>query len=247
MKLHLGCGEKYLEGYVNIDFPESEHTVMKPRVDRTADIRTLSYPENSVDEIRSHHLFEHFSRAEALKLLVRWRSWLKPGGLLVIETPDFAASTAAYLVAFSLKRKFQLWRHIMGSQEAGWAIHKDYWDKEKFSFVLGKLGFVRLKFRSYRSGLAKHAQKIPRVGSILRRIPEPYYLPLLNVIGNVLPESFYKKYGSNKMPNILVTAKKEGSENPDFDEQVKEILSLSLTGKEGGPMLGVWFDQYKKF
>jgi predicted SAM-dependent methyltransferase len=247
MRLHLGCGEKYLEGYVNIDFPEGEHTVMNPKVDQYADIRTLSYPENSIDEIRSHHLFEHFSRAEALKLLTKWRQWLKPGGLLVIETPDFAPSAALFLTASSTRRKFQLARHIFGSQEAGWAIHKDYWDKQKFSFVLKKLGFTDLKMRGYRNGLAKHAQKIPRIGNIFKHLPEPAYLPLLNAIGNLLPESFYKKYGSNKMPNILVTAKKGGLENPDLDGDVKEILALSLTGKEDQQLLSVWFEDYRKF
>jgi hypothetical protein len=78
-------------------------------------------------------------------------------------------------------------------------------------------------------------------------LPEPAYLPLLNAIGNLLPESFYKKYGSNKMPNILVTAKKGGLENPDLDGDVKEILALSLTGKEDQQLLSVWFEDYRKF
>src|SRR6266481_1399235 len=141
LKLHLGCGEKYLEGYWNIDFPEGEHTVMSPKVDEYADIRALEYPENSIDEIRSHHLFEHFSRAHALKLLARWRRWLKPDGVLVIETPDCATSAAFYLTAFSAQRKFQLARHIMGSQEAEWALHKDFWDKERFTLALDSFGF----------------------------------------------------------------------------------------------------------
>lgn len=62
---------------------------MKPKADVFADIRQLEYPENSISEIRSHHLFEHFSRAEAIDLLLKWRKWLKPNGILRIETPDF--------------------------------------------------------------------------------------------------------------------------------------------------------------
>jgi len=247
LKLHLGCGEKYLEGYVNIDFPEGEHTVMKPKVDLTADIRTLSYPENSVDEIRTHHMFEHFTRAEALKLLARWRSWLNPSGLLVIETPDFATSSRLYLSATSFKRRAQLSRHIIGSQEADWAIHKDLWDKPKFSFVLKKMGFKNLKFRLFHNGLAKHAENLPKIGKYLQYVPEKLRDPILNIVGDLLPESFYQKYGSNKMPNILITCCKNDQIIINAQEIAKEIFSSSLMGKEDSRLLNVWLQEYDKF
>ena len=89
LKLHLGCGMNYLEGYINIDLPLDNQTIMRARADVYADIRTLKYAEDSVDEIRTHHLLEHFSRTESLRLLLQWRKWLSPGGLLHVETPDF--------------------------------------------------------------------------------------------------------------------------------------------------------------
>jgi predicted SAM-dependent methyltransferase len=247
MKLHLGCGEKYLEGYINIDFPVGEHTVMNPHADLFADVTTLSYPDNSIDEIRSHHLFEHFSRPEALKLLARWRSWLKPDGLLIIETPDFATSAALFLITTSMRRKMQLSRHIYGSQEANWAYHKDHWDKEKFSFVMKKMGFKNFKAHLYNNGLAQHAEKIPYIGGMFRRLPKGLYNPILNITGTILPESFYKRFGSGKMPNILVKAKKDISKDIDIDGRVREILSLSLNGKEGDRLLNVWMEDYRKF
>ncbi len=247
LRLHLGVGEKYMEDYWNVDFPEGEHTVMKPRVDEYADIRTMTRPLGSMEEIRSHHLFEHFSRAEALKLLVRWRSWLKPGGMLVIETPDFATSASFFSSAFSLRRRFQISRHIYGSQEAGWADHKDYWDKRKFAFVLAKLGFRDIMFRRYWNGFSRHAHKLPRIGKLLERMPEALYVYHLNVMGNFLPESFYKKYGSNKMPNILVRAIKDGSAKLDGETVAREILSMYLVGKEDDRLLNVWLKNYREF
>lgn len=250
LKLHLGCGEKYLEGYVNIDYPDTEQSVIKTKADVFSDMRSLSYPEGTVDEIRSHHLFEHFSRAEALKLIVRWRSWLKPDGLLVIETPDFTASAALFLTATSMKRRFQLARHIFGSEEAGWATHKDYWDGQKFSFVLKKFGFTNITVRGYRNGLAKHAKSAPHIAGIFKKLPEKAYLPLLNALGNVLPESFYKKYGGNKMPNVLVTARKDPKAAMDKaheDRIAKELLAMSMTGREGGDLLRVWYKDYLDF
>lgn len=230
LKLHLGCGEKYLEGYVNIDFPPSEHSVLTPKVDEYHDIRTLQYPENSVDEIRSHHLFEHFSRTDALKLLFRWRKWLKPEGTLVIETPDFYGCAKAYTFALTQKRRMELGRHMLGSQEAKWAYHLDFWDKPKFKFVLTRTGFKNLKFHEYRNGLASHYPRIP----------------FLNIMGNLLPNSFYKKYGSHKLPNILVIAQKNGAFDLNEDAVAEAILREYLIGREGEKMLKPWLADFHR-
>lgn len=247
LRLHLGSGEKYLEGYVNIDYPQSEQNVITSHADVYADLRELTYPENSVDEIRSHHVFEHFSRAESLKLVMRWRSWLKPGGLLVIETPDFTTSAAMFLASHSMKRRFELARHIYGSQEAGWADHKDYWDKQKFSFVLGKTGFKKIVIRRYWNGLTRHGEKLPGVGRGFARLPESISVPILNVAGNFLPSSFYEKHGSNKMPNILARAQKDSAAKIDEESVARGILAMSLTGREGDEMLSVWMKQFREF
>jgi len=226
IKLHLGCGEKYLEGYVNIDYPPLEHTVMSVKADVYQDVRTLKYEENSVDEVRSHHIFEHFPRAEALKLLSEWRRWLKPGGKLVIETPDFEESAKSYIWALSYKRKMELGRHIFGSHEARWAYHYDFWDKVKFRHTLKKFGFKNIRIRKYSNSLAKHFPKVP----------------MLNIVGNLLPNSFYKKYGGNKLPDIVVTARKDGSMDFDGEVVIREVLSEYLTLNDNYKMLNAWLD-----
>lgn len=228
LKLHLGCGETYLEGYTNIDYPQDQHSVMKVRADKYADIRTLQYPDNSVDEIRSHHMFEHFNRAEALALLARWRRWLKPGGALVIETPDFAGCALSYTFAFSRKRRLTLGRHAFGSQEAPWAIHYDFWDASKFKYVLKKFGFKKLRVNRYANSVAKHFPKIP----------------FLNILGNLLPDSMYEKYGGHKLPNILVRAMKS-PEAIDERKVAREILSEYLVGRENDALLNVWLNDFK--
>jgi hypothetical protein len=143
-KLHLGCGERYLEGYINIDYPPSEHSVQRTTVaDLYSDLRMLKYPQGSVAEIRLHHVFEHFDRVEALSLLIQWREWLEPDGLLVIETPDFQRSALRFLLIRDETRRARLLRHIFGSQEAEWAIHYDGWYGRKFVRSLRALGFER--------------------------------------------------------------------------------------------------------
>lgn len=146
-KLHLGCGRKYLDGYVNIDFPASEHTVQKDlTADIHADIHGLVYPIDSIDEIRLHHVFEHFSRPTALALLCRWRDWLKPGGEIKLETPDASACFKQMLSPFtSFAAKQQVMRHLFGSHEAEWAFHADGWYEEKFRITLAKLGYSNIQ------------------------------------------------------------------------------------------------------
>src|SRR3989339_372730 len=216
VKLHLGCGQNYLEGYVNVDLPSEGQTVMNAQADVYQDIRTLSYQENSVDEIRNHHLLEHFNRQEAIKLLLQWRRWLKIGGMLFIETPDFETMAKKFSKA-GLEEKFKLARHIFGSHEADWATHKDWWGEGKFGFVLSKLGFEDIKI-----------EKISNMTS--KMIPDR-----LASIGKIIPGV------SDCLDNVVVKAKKSGIV---IDEKrvAEEILSMSLIGKEK-EILNVWLNR----
>jgi len=166
LKLHLGCGKNYLDGYINIDLPSEKQELMKAKADIYKDIRDLSYFESSVDEIRSHHLLEHFNRQEALKLLLQWSNWLKPGGLLIIETPDFEKCIKLFLES-NIRTKFRIARHIFGSHESDWAVHKDFWDRDKFKFILTKLGFEIIKIKQFNSILGK----LPKTSFLVRQIP----------------------------------------------------------------------------
>ncbi len=150
MKLHLGCGQKYFDGYLNIDYAPSEHTVMKETVaDEFHNLLELKYPANSIDEVRLHHVFEHFPRSIAAALLASWNSWLKIGGVVRIEVPDFSATAKTIFNPFkSDKQKSVAMRHIFGSQEAHWAVHYDGYSKSNLKLLLEGFGFQPTKFIS---------------------------------------------------------------------------------------------------
>ena len=78
MKYHLGCGTRYLDGYVNVDNPPSKHSIANVKADIYGDLITVSL--DPCEEIRSHHVFEHFNYMESLALLVKWTRALKIEG-----------------------------------------------------------------------------------------------------------------------------------------------------------------------
>jgi hypothetical protein len=157
MKLEIGSGLKPHEGYTTIDVEEYAHP------DFVGDFRTMSF--EGLEEIRSHHLFEHFSRDESGEILSLWYKWLKPQGILIIETPDFEGICEQFTKRISRKERYWLCRHAYGSQEQPWAYHKDGWWVEKFRQILPLYGFKitgisKSVSRSYLPNITIVAKKI---------------------------------------------------------------------------------------
>lgn len=96
LRLNLGCGDKILPGYVNVDVAESR-AGKKPDV--ICDLRELgsSFEEGSADEILSVHVIEHFWRWEALEVLREWGRILRPGGKMILECPNLLSACEALL------------------------------------------------------------------------------------------------------------------------------------------------------
>jgi hypothetical protein len=154
MKLHLGCGQRYLHGYLNIDFPLTEHSVQQQSVaDLHADILAVSYPAGSIEEVRLHHVFEHFTRPVACALMSAWHIWLVQRGRLHIEVPDLGRMAAVFLNPFSShRRKAVAERHLFGSHEAHWAAHYEGYSAELLSAMIKAFGFeiARFQHKSWR-------------------------------------------------------------------------------------------------
>lgn len=84
--LNLGCGDKILPGYVNVDLVDQR---AGSRPDVVCDIRKLAvFEDNYADEILSVHVIEHFYQWEAKEVLLEWVRVLKPGGRMVVECPN---------------------------------------------------------------------------------------------------------------------------------------------------------------
>jgi FkbM family methyltransferase len=145
LRLHLGCGRRHFDGYVNIDYPPSQHNLIQVQADVYVDIKRLNFPCGSVDEIWLHHVFEHFNRVTALAMLIKWHQWLKIGGNLHIETPDLMGSAKTLVSNGSWRRKMAVVRHLVGDQAADWGYHIEQWFPERFVRTLRALGYASVQ------------------------------------------------------------------------------------------------------
>ncbi len=90
IRLNLGCGDKILKGYVNVDLVD-ERAGHRPDV--TCDIRNLQvFEDNYADEVMTVHVIEHFYYWEAKEVLKEWVRVLKPGGKMIIECPNLLSA-----------------------------------------------------------------------------------------------------------------------------------------------------------
>jgi glycosyltransferase involved in cell wall biosynthesis len=92
VRLNLGCGGRTIRGWVNVDAREV------PGVDLIHDLREpLPFRDQSVDEIWSDQVLEHFSYHAVSKIIGDWMRVLKIGGKITISTPDLDEMIKGYL------------------------------------------------------------------------------------------------------------------------------------------------------
>ena len=91
LRLNLGCGRYPKRKFINIDIQPS----VSPDV--VADVLSLHYEKNSIEEIYCGHLLEHFNFEEGLLAISHWVDILKPGGSIMITVPDFDIFIKPYL------------------------------------------------------------------------------------------------------------------------------------------------------
>lgn len=115
LKLNLGCGNVYLNGWINIDCDSK-------KADLNMDLRNpLPYQDNTIDFIYSEHVIEHFTVKEGLALLKECYRVLKPGGIIRIATPD---------LNYTMFRYYFFWRNQSWYKQFGYQ-----WIKTKAEMI----------------------------------------------------------------------------------------------------------------
>jgi predicted SAM-dependent methyltransferase len=108
IKLHLGCGDYWFDGYLNID------QAVYGGTDMLYDIRKpLPFNDKTVEIIELHDVFEHFGESDISNMLNDWYRILIDGGKVFATLPDIDELTKKYLESTGDDKAFFL-RSIYG-------------------------------------------------------------------------------------------------------------------------------------
>jgi len=141
-KLHLGCYDRKIHGFINIDIREDVNP------DVVDDVFKLEkFENNSVDLIYACHILEHATKKDSILVLKRWYEVLKPGGILRLCVPDLQAAFEYYICYKDLS---VLQTIIYGSQKHPYDFHYTGWDEQSLSNDLKKVGFLKIKKYDWR-------------------------------------------------------------------------------------------------
>jgi predicted SAM-dependent methyltransferase len=90
--LNLGCGERFFDSWINMDFISSSPFV------RQHDLNTgIPLDNNSVKVVYHSHILEHFTRERGKYLIDECFRVLEPGGVIRIAVPDLEQIARSYI------------------------------------------------------------------------------------------------------------------------------------------------------
>lgn len=169
MKLNVGCGTDYREGFINID---GSNTL--PKVDKVIDISNESllshFSEGEIEYILANDIIEHHFHWEAVQILKDFFVLLKNGGVAEIRVPDAEVIIKSWKL--TINKKLNL---LFGGQDIPqgrnvkmdesrkkfpqFFCHKFGWTKKLMKKELKTIGFTKVIFKKYQTNFIACATK----------------------------------------------------------------------------------------
>ena len=146
-RLHLGCGNVYLKGWVNID-----NHIGRRKKDRWLDISLgLPYRDGDIHAIFTSHVLEHFTIEDGVRILRECRRVLAPDGCLRIAVPSLTIALKHYhngeVDAFNVEGKTVSRRFI--GHILRYNTHPTMFDFEFLCELLDEIGFSNIEEKAY--------------------------------------------------------------------------------------------------
>ena len=144
-KLHVGCGKRFIPGFVHID------QVAFPHVDHVQDIRRLpNFADNSAALIYACQVIEYFDREEVVGVLRDWRRVLAPTGILRLSVPNFEVISRLYRAGFKLEVFLGTLYGRISDGSDGFVYHRTTYDESSLRDLLNGLGFTEVRLWDWR-------------------------------------------------------------------------------------------------
>ena len=151
--LHLGCGSRIFEDWVNADFFRPKFW-KAPKSLWMLDLRyPLQCDDDYWDGVFCQHVLEHLYPIDVYNLLTELLRTLKPACYLRICVPDLSKYVDYYLGKPSPK-EFSKWptgAEAIRALTQNWG-HCSVWDSELLALTLRRVGFVNVKEMEFGKG-----------------------------------------------------------------------------------------------
>jgi len=90
LRINLGCGDRYVPGWTNVDLATMPH-----RKDQTVDLTgDLPWQPGTIGAVYAGHVLEHLTQDAAQRLLTRLLPLMAPPGPIMIVGPDIDRARA---------------------------------------------------------------------------------------------------------------------------------------------------------
>jgi predicted SAM-dependent methyltransferase len=169
MKLNIGCGTDYRDGFINIDGSDT-----LPRLDKKLDIRRESllshFDSESVTYILANDIIEHHYHWEAVRILREFHCLLTVGGTAEIRVPD--AEWIIKTWRLSVEQKLNL---LFGGQDIPqrrdekmdesrkkfpqYFCHKFGWTIKRMTGELAAIGFTNVRCVRAHTNFVTYAER----------------------------------------------------------------------------------------
>jgi len=154
VKLNIGCGTDYRQGFINID--GSRHVRSDKIIDFTRESLLSHFDKNSVDLILANDIIEHLYRWEAEQMIREFFDLLREEGRVQIKVPD--GEHILNNKSYSVDKKLFL---LFGGQDRPQGVmdssrqefpqffcHKYGWTQKAMKLLLEVVGFKNVETRN---------------------------------------------------------------------------------------------------
>lgn len=138
LKLHIGCGESYIPGWVHVDIADHPHINYKLPAHDLHEIK-----DESCDLVYASHILEYYDWEDAETIVLpEWNRVLCSGGTLRLALPDFEVHTKLYNAGLPLSYFIGPLYGKMGKEKI---YHKSIYDYDTIKELLENTGFMGIE------------------------------------------------------------------------------------------------------